>query len=114
MNEQATQNHDYRFLAGLALGGAVGAGLAMWLAPRAAAEIKARAVDSAKSLGETVSGRYRDARGRVSDAVDGLTRKGQGLRDDACDTVVRAAQEVESGAQNVQRYAADAKTQKAT
>lgn len=113
MNGQATQNHDYRFLAGLAIGGVVGAGLAMWLAPRAAAEIKARAADSVKNLGDAVSGRYRDARGRVADAVDGLTRKGQGLRDGVCDTVVRAAQEVESSAQDVQRYAADAKTQKA-
>jgi hypothetical protein len=45
--------------------------------------------------------------------VDGFTRKGQGLRDDVCDTVVRAAQEVESGAQSVQRYAEESKTRKA-
>jgi gas vesicle protein len=113
MNEQATQNHDYRFVAGFAMGGVIGAGLALWLAPRAAAEITARAVGSARNLGDAVSGRYRDARGRVADAVDDLTRQGQGLRDGVCDTVVRAAQEVESSAQNVQRYAADAKTQKA-
>jgi hypothetical protein len=113
MNEQATHNHDYRFLAAFALGGAVGAGLALWLVPRAAAEIKARAIDSARNLGDAVSGRYRDARGRVSGAVDGFTRKGQGLRDDVCDTVVRAAQEVESGAQSVQRYAEESKTRKA-
>ncbi len=113
MTEQPTRNHDYRFLAGLAVGGVVGAGLALWLAPRAAAEIKARAFDSARNLGDAVSGRYRDARGRVAGAVDGITRTGQGLRDGVCDTVVRAAQEVESGAQSVQRYAADAKTQKA-
>jgi gas vesicle protein len=113
MNEQTTQNHDYRFLAGFAMGGVLGAGLALWLAPRAAAEIRARAVDSAKYLGDAVSGRYRDARGRVAGAVDGFTRKGQGLRDGMCDTVVRAAQEVESSAQSVQRYAEDAKTRKA-
>ena len=82
----------------------------MWLAPRAAAEIKARAADTAKTLGDAVSERYRDARLRVTDAVDGLSRKGQGLRDDACDTVVRAAQEVESGARDVQHLAMDAKT----
>jgi hypothetical protein len=67
----------------------------MWLAPRAAAEIKARAVNAVKDVGE---------------AVDGLSRKGQGLRDDACDTVVRAAQQVEAGARNVQHCATDAKT----
>ena len=112
MNEQAKQARDYRFVMGLAIGSVVGAGLAMWLAPRAAAEIKARAVDSVKSLGNAASERYRDARLRVTDAVDGLTRKGQGVRDGVCDTVVRGAQEVERGAQQVERYAADAKTQK--
>jgi gas vesicle protein len=112
MNEQAHQNHDHRFLTGLVVGGAVGAGLAMLLAPRAGAKIRARAVDSARSLGHAVSDRYRDARLRVTDAVDGLTRKGLGVRDGVCDTVVRAAQNVELGAQEVERYATDAKTHK--
>lgn len=110
MNEQATQHRDYGFLAGLAVGSVVGAGLAMWLAPRAAAEIKARAADSVKTFGDAVSQRYRDAGRRVTEAVDGLTRKGQGLRDDVCDTVVRTAQDVEHRAQDVQRYATDAKS----
>ena len=113
MNEQATQNRDYCFLAGLLIGGAVGAGVAMLLAPKAAAEIKTRAIDSAKNLGEEVTERYRDAKLRVSGAVDGLTRKGQGVRDGVCDTVVRGAQDVERGAQEVERYATDAKTRKA-
>ena len=111
MNEQVTRHHgDYGFLTGLVMGGVVGAGLAMWLAPRAAAEIKARAADSVKTLGNAVSERYRDAGRRVTEAVDSLTRKGQGLRDDVCDTVVRTAQDVERGAQDVQRLATDAKT----
>jgi gas vesicle protein len=110
MNEHATPAHDYRFLAGLAVGGAIGAGLAIWLAPRAAAEIKALALDSARNLGNAASARYRDARSRVTGAVDGLTREGQGLRDDMCDTVIRTAQSVESGAQGVQQFAAGAKT----
>ena len=112
MNGQTKQTRDYRFVTGLALGGAVGAGLALLLAPRAAAEIKERAVGSAKDLGNAVSERYRDARLRVTGAVDGLTRKGQGVRDGVLDTVVHGAQEVERGAQGVQRYATDAKTQK--
>jgi hypothetical protein len=110
MNGQERQGRDYRFVIGLAVGSLAGAGLAMWLAPRAAAEIRARAFDSAKSLGDAVSERYRGARLRVTETVDGLSRKGQGLRDDACDTVVRAAQEVESGARGLQHYATDAKT----
>ena len=110
MNERETPAHDYRFLAGLALGGVVGAGLALWLAPRAAAEVKARAIDSARTLGNAASERYQDARSRVTGAVDGLTRKGQRARDGMADTVIRAAQDVESGAQGVQRFAAEAKT----
>jgi gas vesicle protein len=113
MNEQATQTRDYRFLTGLMLGSVVGAGLAILLAPRAAAEIKERAVGSAKDLGNVVSERYRDARLRVTGAVDGLTRKGQGVRDGVMDTVVQGAQKVERGAQEVERYATDAKTPKA-
>ena len=112
MNERATKTRDYRFAAGLAVGSIVGAGLAMLLAPRAAAEIKERAVGSAKELGNAVSERYRDARLRVTGAVDGLTRKGQGVRDGVLDTVVHGAQEVERGAQSVQRHATDAKTQR--
>ena len=113
MNGQTKQTRDYRFVTGLALGGVVGAGLALLLAPRAAAEIKQRAVGSAKDLGNAVSERYRDARLRVTGAVDGLTRKGQGVRDGVMDTVVHGAQEVERGAQEVERYATGAKTQKA-
>ena len=119
MNGQIRQDHDFRFLTGLMAGGVVGAGLAMWLAPRAAAEIKERAAKSVKDLGCAVSGQYQDARLRVAGAVEELTRKGQGVRDGACDTVVRGAKEVEVvakdveiAAKDVQRYAADAKTRK--
>jgi gas vesicle protein len=88
MAGQATQGRDYRFLTGVVMGGVVGAGLAMWLAPRA--------VRSVRKLGD--------------DAVEGLTRTGQGLRDGACDIVIRAAQDVEQKARDVERYATDAKT----
>jgi gas vesicle protein len=111
-NQQTTHTRDFRFVAGLAIGSMVGAGLALLLAPRAAAEIKERAVGSARHFGDAVSERYRDARLRVTGAVDGLTRKGQGVRDGVMDTVVHGAQEVERGAQGVQRLATDAKAQK--
>jgi gas vesicle protein len=113
MNEETTATRDYRFVTGLAVGSLVGVGLAMLLAPRAAAEIKERAAGSAKQLGNAVSGRYRDARLRVTGAVDGLTRTGQGVRDGVMDTVVQAAQKAERGAQGVQQLATDAKTPKA-
>ena len=113
MNEQVTKTRDYRFAAGLTVGSLVGAGLAMWLAPRAAAEIKERAVGSAKHLGDAVSERYRDARLRVRGAVDGIARKGRWVRESVSETVVHGAQEVERGAQEVERYATDAKAPKA-
>jgi gas vesicle protein len=103
MDEQAHQIHDCRFLAGLVMGGVVGAGLAMFLAPRLASEIRARAIDSAKSLGNAAAEQYRETRLRVTGAVDDLTRKAQEARDGVCDAVARGAQEVE-------RCATDAKT----
>lgn len=119
MNEQAAHTRDYRFVTGLALGTIVGAGLAMLLAPRAAAEIKERAAGSVKNLGGAVSERYRDARSRVTGAVDGLARKGRWVREGVSDAVVRGAQKVEHGAQKVEvaaqeveRYATEAKTPK--
>jgi gas vesicle protein len=120
MNEQVTRCRDYRFVTGLAIGSVVGAGLTMLLAPRAAAEIKERAAGSARHLGRAVSERYRDASLRVTGAVDGLARKGRWVRVGLSDTVVRGAQavehvakKVERGAQDVEQYATDAKTQKA-
>jgi hypothetical protein len=111
MNEQNGHGRDGRFLLmGLVAGGVLGAGLTMLMAPRAAAEIKARALGSVRDLGATAAGRYRDARLRVAGAVDSLTRTGQDLRDDACDTVVRGARGVERGAKDVQRFATEAKT----
>jgi len=100
---------DYRFATGLAIGCVVGAGLAMWFAPRAAAEIRERAAGAAKDLGNAVSERYQQARHRVADATQGITRTGEVLRDDLCDTVAQAAHGVEVGAQHVQRAAAGAK-----
>jgi gas vesicle protein len=110
MNERDERNGDCRLLAGLAIGGIVGAALAMWLAPRANSAIKSRAADSARSLGRAASESYRDARVRVTETVDEIARKGQGLRNDALDKVARVAQGVEASARSVQHFAVDAKT----
>jgi hypothetical protein len=109
MNGRVELGGTSSLLSALAVGGIVGAGLTMWLAPRAAAEIKARAIDSARVLGNAVSARYRGTRLRLADTVGGIARKGQGLRNDAYDRVVRAAQGVEAGARGVQHFALDAK-----
>ena len=77
MNEQIQDRRDYRFAIGLALGAVAGAGLMMWLAPKAASELRKRVTDSARGMG------------------DELTRKGQDVRERVADAVVRGAQEVE-------------------
>jgi gas vesicle protein len=84
MDTQTYQPRDYRFVLGLLAGTVVGAGLAAWLAPRAAAELLDRATDSARRLGA-----------RAADAAEALSKQGNGVRDDVAGTVARAAHEVE-------------------
>ena len=67
------ERRDYRFILGLVAGTVVGAGLAMWLAPNAASELRERVTDSARKL----------------------ARNGQGVRDDIADAVATGAHEVE-------------------
>ena len=99
----AHTHRDYGFVIGLLTGTFVGAGVAMWLAPRSASELRHRITDSATSLGKRASEEYQQASTRVGEAVDELTRKGQDVRDDVADRVARGAHEVE-------RYATAAKT----
>jgi len=99
----AQDSGDHRFLMGLIAGTVLGAGLGMLLAPRSVVEYRTRLAGSAKSLGRTASGRYQQASARVSAAAREVTSKGQALRDSLAETVVR-------GAQTVERYAQEAKT----
>ena len=64
----------YGFAIGLAAGMFVGAGLAIWLAPRVASELRERMSDSAKSVGQRASDHYQEASNRVGDAVEAPTR----------------------------------------
>ena len=69
-----TNNHrDYRLAIGFLAGTAIGAGLMMWLAPRAAAEVRQRVTHTAKSLGH----------------------RAQAVRDGVADGVARGAHRVE-------------------
>lgn len=99
-NNVAPETRDHRLLIGFILGSAVGAVLTMLLAPRVAAELRQRVTTSARKLGRAASDRYQQASARVGGAVDELTRKGQGARDDVLEVVA-------SGAQKVERFAAD-------
>ena len=93
--QERREPRDYRFVFGLLTGTVVGAGLAMWFAPRLASEVRERLTDSARRFGQRAADRYQQASSRVGDAVDELTRKGQGVRDDVAGAVARGAHEVE-------------------
>ncbi len=99
-NNVVPQTRDHHLLIGFIVGGVVGAGLTMLLAPRVAAELRQRVTTSARNFGRAASERYQKASTRVGDAVDELTRKGQGVRDEVLEVVA-------SGAQKVERFAAD-------
>jgi gas vesicle protein len=101
MNEPTHARRDYSFAIGLMTGMVVGAGLAMWLAPRAAAELRERMRETARNAGQRASKRYQQATARVGDAVDEVTRRGQGVRDDVAEVVARGAHEVERFAASV-------------
>jgi gas vesicle protein len=95
MNADTPDTRDYRFLIGLVTGSIVGAGLALWLVPRAASELRERVTNSAKRVGQRAADRYEDASDRVGEAVDELARQGENARDGLADAVARGAHEVE-------------------
>jgi gas vesicle protein len=103
MNGLTHEHRGYGFVIGLLTGTCVGAGLAMWLAPRSASELHQRVTDSAMRLKKRASEQYQQASTGVGEAVAELTRRGRGARDDVADAVARGAHEVE-------RYATAAKT----
>jgi len=55
MNRLTREHHGYGFVIGLLTGTFVGAGLAMWLAPRSASELRHRVTDSAMRLRKRAS-----------------------------------------------------------
>jgi gas vesicle protein len=114
MNAPLQERRDYGFVIGLLTGTCVGAGLAMWLAPRLSAELRERMTDSARSLGQRASEQYQQASTRVGEVVGELTRKGQGVRDDVADVVARGAHEVARGASEVERHVRRAKSDRVT
>lgn len=70
------QGQNYGFVIGLLTGTFVGAGIAMWLAPNSAAEVRGRVTAAGRRIG-----------GELRDATDEL-------RDHAADAVARGAQEL--------------------
>ena len=105
-------NHGGSFLMGLITGSAIGAGLAIYFAPRLALELRQRVTDSTTDLRnaaseglQDVATRVADVVDRVADVADDVTRRGQAVRDDVADAVGRGAHEVGRGAREVVRGA---------
>ena len=67
------QSHPDGVAIGVAAGMIVGAGLAIWLAPRLTSELRKRITDSAKSIGQRTSNHYARASNRFGEAVEALT-----------------------------------------
>ena len=72
MDTLTPRSRDYGFVLGVLTGTFVGAGLAMWFAPKVA-----------------------ELRERVTDSARDLARKGNGMRDDVANAVAHGAHEVE-------------------
>jgi gas vesicle protein len=87
MNPHMQERQNYGFAIGLLSGTFVGAGLALWFAPRIS-ELREHATESAKRLG-------RQASDRVGETVEDLARRGQDVRDTVADAVAHGAHEVE-------------------
>jgi len=103
-NDMRAHRH-FGFAIGLMTGTFVGAGLMMWLVPKAMS-LRERMSASAKSLGERTSAQYHEASTSVGAAVGELARKGQDLSDDIAASVARGAHEVARAANVVERLAA--------
>jgi len=86
---------SYRFALGVVAGTVLGAGLMMWLAPRATAEARRTVADSANAFRDRTAEQLGQAGRRVVAAVDDLGARGYGLRDDVADAVAHGAKEVE-------------------
>ena len=107
-----TTNRGGIFLMGLMTGSAIGAGLAIYLSPRLALQLRQCMSDSTTDLRNAASEHFQSAATRVADVVDrvadvadDMTRSGQAARDHVADAVARGAHEVGRGAREVVRGA---------
>jgi len=72
------------FFSGLLTGAVIGAGLALWFAPRSGAEFRGQVSESARAAADA-----------VSKTVDGLTESGREVYDKARDVASRAGAEID-------------------
>jgi gas vesicle protein len=87
MDSSTQEQPGYGFALGLLAGTCVGAGLALWFAPRSAAELRGRVTEASTRIGQRASEQYQQAALRVGKAVGEITRKGKDARDDVAQAV---------------------------
>ena len=92
--DETTRPRDHRFLMGLLAGTVAGAGLAVWMAPKAGSELRRRLHASVRGLSALATDRYDQASDRVVDLVDHVTVTGQGVRNGVADAVAQGARDV--------------------
>jgi gas vesicle protein len=95
MTAQRHTRHDHRFEFGFCAGTLIGAGLAIWFAPRLASELRERVIASATDVGTRAADRYRQVRSSGAEVVGALARQAQDARDDLAGAVARGGHEVE-------------------
>ena len=95
MNSDTQEPRPYDFVIGMLTGAVIGAGLAMWFAPRAASELRERVTESARSLGNLVGQQHQRVATSVATIAEDLTRSAQGVRDNIAEAVAHRAHEVE-------------------
>jgi gas vesicle protein len=95
MSTETQAQRDFRFVAGLLAGTAIGAGLVMLFAPKAANEVRERVRETARTMTDRASATYQDVSEHVGDTISDIRRKGLNVRDDVADSVAHGAHEVE-------------------
>jgi gas vesicle protein len=95
MNSDTQEPRPYSFLIGMMAGTVIGAGLALWLAPRAASELRERLTDSARSLRNLAGQQRQRAATSVATMAEDMTRRAEGVRDNIAEAVAHRAHEVE-------------------
>ena len=80
MTADTQHRHDHTLWIGLLAGTAIGAGLAMWLLPRATGELREHVTESVNDLRTFASDPYRNATTHVEEAAAAVDTAVGGLK----------------------------------
>ena len=91
-NTEPQRTRGRVFLFGVVVGSIVGTALALYLAPRATAEVKTQVVDSARRFRRTAADHLEQATTHLGDAMDHVAKTAQAVKGDARQGGARNAQ----------------------